>query len=210
MTPEAVPAAGHPTAAGRATAHPEHTAVADLAPPDSRAGEPARPEPASLPVTGPQPVPTTAPAESTASAVAPSSAAPDAQPTLSASLGRLRHRGDGTTELTVALHPAELGSVGITATVRDGLLTVTVACADRAAHDAVAAALPTLRHDLAAAGFTGVDVAFGDRGPQPDPQHNPEPGDPPHPAADHPADPAPPRPATPARPPADRGLDRWL
>lgn len=138
---------------------------------------------------------------------------PTAQPALGAALGRLRSRADGTHELSVALHPAELGQVGISATVRDGTLTVTVACADHAAREAVRAALPTLHDDLARAGFTGVDVAFSDRGGQPDSQPA-QPGDG-WPGRDARADGRDQHPAgldaTPRRRPVhDAALDRWL
>jgi len=161
----------------------------------------------SAPPTGPLAAPTVS---STADAAGAARAAA-AQPELGAALTRLRHKGNGTSELSVSLHPAELGSVGVTATVRDGLLTVTVACADRAAHDAVTAALPTLRNDLAAAGFTGIDVAVGDGGRHADPHRAPA-GSPFTPAdGDQPATDAPlRRPATHLRTSTDRGIDRWL
>jgi flagellar hook-length control protein FliK len=90
-----------------------------------------------------------------------SSALVDPQPALTDSLARLRSRGDGSHELSVQLHPAELGAVNVSATIRDGQLTVTVACADDAALAAVTAALPALHHQLSCAGFGGVDVHFG-------------------------------------------------
>ena len=68
---------------------------------------------------------------------------------------------NGTQQLTVQLHPAELGAVNVTATIDNGTLNVTVACADQAARAAVTAALPALHHQLSTAGFTGVDVSFG-------------------------------------------------
>jgi hypothetical protein len=93
---------------------------------------------------------------------APSGSAPvDPQPALTATLARLRSHGDGSHELSVQLHPAELGAVNVSATIRDGQLTVTVACADAAARAAVTAALPALHHQLSSAGFGGVDVHFG-------------------------------------------------
>jgi hypothetical protein len=108
---------------------------------------------APLPATSaPAPAPPAAPAQQAAELT------PSTQPGLGVALGRLRARADGTHQLTVALHPAELGSVAVTATVRDGTLTVTVTCADRAAHDAVAAALPLLHRDLAGHGFTALTL----------------------------------------------------
>jgi flagellar hook-length control protein FliK len=116
------------------------------------------------PAVEPRPSAVDRPADASPAAVQ----VPLEQPVLGLALARLRNRGDGTHELTVSLHPAELGQVGVTATVRDGALTVTVACADHVAHDAVRAALPTLHHELQQAGFTGVDVALDHRGAQHD------------------------------------------
>ena len=105
---------------------------------------------------------TTAPATTTAAASAQTTVAvPDPQPALTSALSRLRVGADGTQQLSVQLHPAELGAVNVTATISGGTLNVTVACADQAARAAVTAALPTLHHQLSTAGFTGVDVSFG-------------------------------------------------
>ena len=137
---------------------------------------------------------------------------PPEQPVLGLELARLRNRGDGTHELTVSLHPAELGQVGVTATVRDGALTVTVACADHVAHDAVRAALPTLHHELQRAGFTGVDVALDHRGAQPDRRAaHPQPDLPDLPASakEH-AEAATDAARLRRRPSSDVALDRWL
>jgi flagellar hook-length control protein FliK len=130
----------------------------------------------------------------------------DVQQPLVASLARLRGK-DGTHELTVQLHPAELGAVNVNASIRDGALTVTVACADQSAHAAVAAALPHLQHELHSAGFTGVDVSLGQRSPNPNAAHT-------RPGPDLPGEPAP---DDHDQPPTDRrrsrsaaGLDRWL
>jgi flagellar hook-length control protein FliK len=159
------------------------------------------------------PQPTAGTAAPTAAAPAAPVQIPTAQPALGAALARLRHRSDGTSELCIALHPAELGSVGVTATVRDGMLTVTVACADPAAHNAVSAALPTLRQELAAAGFGSVDMSLRDSGSQPDPRsaphHGTDTGGGTADRSDH-ADHRPLRPLTTVRSTTDRGLDRWL
>jgi flagellar hook-length control protein FliK len=82
-----------------------------------------------------------------------------AQPNLVNTLAKLRAR-TGTHELEVQLHPAELGAVRVTASVQDGALTVTVACADGAARDAVTAALPHLHSELVHA-FNSLDVNVG-------------------------------------------------
>jgi hypothetical protein len=109
---------------------------------------------APAPTTTTNPANATAPAQTTV-------AVPDPQPALTAALGRLRVGADGTQQLSVQLHPADLGSVNVTATITGGTLSVTLACNDAAARAAVAAALPALHHQLGTAGFTGVDVQFG-------------------------------------------------
>ncbi|MCU1658454.1 MAG: hypothetical protein JWO57_3110 [Pseudonocardiales bacterium] len=143
----------------------------------------------------------------TAVAVAPRPV-PEAQPPLAASLARLRSR-DGTHELRVQLHPAELGAVNVSATIRNGALTVTVACADQRAQAAVTAALPNLHHDLQNAGFTGVDVSVGN--PPPEQRESPgqTPQAPPDPRHQH-GDIGQRDTAERRHAPSDAGLDRWL
>ncbi|HZY75128.1 MAG TPA: flagellar hook-length control protein FliK, partial [Jatrophihabitantaceae bacterium] len=116
----------------------------------------------SLP-SGASTVSTTANAATTNAAAAGNTtvSVPDPQPALSSALARLHVNANGTQQLTVQLHPAELGAVNVTATIDNGTLNVTVACADQAARAAVTAALPSLHHQLSTAGFTGVDVNFG-------------------------------------------------
>jgi flagellar hook-length control protein FliK len=78
-------------------------------------------------------------------------------------MSRLRVAPGGTTALSVALHPAEIGSVQITASLAHGTLNVTVACADQAARDAVSAALPALHQALnatAAQNSAAVNLGF--------------------------------------------------
>ncbi|MGH8959611.1 MAG: flagellar hook-length control protein FliK [Jatrophihabitantaceae bacterium] len=161
-----------------------------------------------------------APATAAPVAVAPTTPAPtqtpagsalvDQQPTLTASLARLRSLGDGSHELSVQLHPAELGAVNVSATIRDGQLTVTVACADTAARAAVTAALPVLHQQLSSAGFGGVDVQFG--GPSQDRGQAQQDQAPRQDRADLPREPAQPDPAprTPRRTTRDTALDRLL
>lgn len=87
------------------------------------------------------PIPTVAATQATATR-------PVTQPELTSTMNRLRLKGDGTHELSVQLHPLELGAVHVTAIIRDGEMTVTVACADESARQAVLAALPSLHHQL--------------------------------------------------------------
>jgi hypothetical protein len=51
-------------------------------------------------------------------------------------------------ELTVQLHPADLGAVRVVARISGDQLDVTVLCADHATQQAVAAAVPALREQL--------------------------------------------------------------
>jgi hypothetical protein len=135
--------------------------VAGPAPQPSHASAAAAPVAA---VTPPIPTPAVAPAAPAAApAPAPAQVAlPDTQQPLVSSLARLRSH-NGTHELTVALHPVDLGTVHVTATIRNDELTVTVTCADATARAAVTAALPALRHDLHTAGFSGLDVSLGNQ-----------------------------------------------
>jgi flagellar hook-length control protein FliK len=88
-----------------------------------------------------------------------------AQPDLSAAFATLRNAPNGSVALTVALHPADLGAVQIHATLHDGTLNVTVACADDASRRAVTAALPELHAQLGNSAH--VDVQLGDSSPSP-------------------------------------------
>jgi flagellar hook-length control protein FliK len=88
--------------------------------------------------------PVAAPAEPRAPATPPV-----AQPALESALTRLRTRPSGTHELTVQLHPADLGAVRVVAILSGDRLDVTVLCADHSAQQAVAAAVPALHDKLA-------------------------------------------------------------
>lgn len=83
-----------------------------------------------------------------------------AQPDLAGTLARLRVAGDGTYQMRVTVHPAELGGVNVIATVHHGVLTVSLT-PDPTAHQAISQALPQLRAHLADQGFVGVDVGLG-------------------------------------------------
>lgn len=93
-------------------------------------------------------------------APAPPPPVPMAQPELAGTLARLRSAADGTYQLRVSVHPAELGGVNVTATVQHGVLSV-VLSPDPTAHHAISQALPQLRAHLADQGFVGVDVGLG-------------------------------------------------
>jgi flagellar hook-length control protein FliK len=83
---------------------------------------------------------------------------PVEQPQLTEALIHLRARGNGSHELTVMLHPAELGAVHVRASLHDGALSVTVACADDSARQAVTAALPDLHRALGDLGTVGLEL----------------------------------------------------
>jgi hypothetical protein len=85
---------------------------------------------------------------------------PLSQPDLAGTLAQLRAATDGTYQMRVAVHPAELGGVNVTAIVHHGMLTVTLS-PDQTAHHAISQALPQLRAHLADQGFVGVDVGLG-------------------------------------------------
>ncbi|MGH3444476.1 MAG: flagellar hook-length control protein FliK, partial [Nocardioidaceae bacterium] len=68
-------------------------------------------------------------------------------------VNRLISRGDGTHRITLRLHPADLGEVRVTVTVRADKVDVTLA-AGQAARHALAAGSAQLRGLLADAGHT--------------------------------------------------------
>jgi flagellar hook-length control protein FliK len=109
--------------------------------------------------------PTVAPAAPTTSAPAsPASPLPTpaqtAEPIVTA-LAPLRSRPDGVHQISVALHPAELGVVHVVARLVNGSLQVDLTGVSDAARSALRDALPDLRADLLQAGFTGVGVDVG-------------------------------------------------
>jgi flagellar hook-length control protein FliK len=182
--PVALAPATHGTGAADTTATTSYAAVAPLVAPAiaTHAGSPiARAttdtdaptkaaDTTAAPVTGLAGGPTAPTTFAPSAAALPTPAAelrsfPEIQQPLVASLARLRSHA-GTHALTVHLHPADLGAVSVNATIRDGALMVSVACADQDAHSAVLAALPNLHQELKNAGFSGVDVSLGNQ-PQP-------------------------------------------
>jgi flagellar hook-length control protein FliK len=129
--PERRPSAGRQPSAAPPAGEVGHPAAQAAETAAAAAPPPAHPAPASA-VSAPSPV-----------AAAPS---PAAQPALETALTRVRARGTGTHEVTVQLHPADLGAVRVVARLSGDQLDVTVLCADHAAQQAVAAAVPAL-HD---------------------------------------------------------------
>jgi flagellar hook-length control protein FliK len=170
----------------------------------------AAPMPASAtPPPAPVHVPPAPQPAAGAPAPPPAPGTPTAQPQLTAALGHLRPQVDGSYQLIVQLHPADLGSVQVQAHVDQGTLTVTVACADHAARQAVQAALPQLNAQLHSAGFGALDVNIG--GGQTQYRHPAEAGSPNQGGGDPRPDARPEPPAHVTRRPApDLALDRWL
>ena len=121
-----------------------------------------------------------------------------------AALVPIRGGKSGEHQLTVQLHPAELGPVSIVARFENGELSVTLASGSDAAREALQSAMPQLRNDLQQAGFAGVALALdaggdpGRAGRQPAfqpaglPTPQPDPTVPKQPAGRHP-DPQPTR-----------------
>jgi flagellar hook-length control protein FliK len=147
----------------------------------------------------------------------------------------LRTAGDGNHQLTIALHPAELGPVNVHVRILGDSMTIQLASSSADAHDALREALPQLRQELQAAGLHNVDLhavempavekhtvdlsldlggSTGGSGAQAEPRadqgHRPGRHDGP-PADGPPVDrPAVTVPADRLVRPTDSGLDRWL
>jgi flagellar hook-length control protein FliK len=130
----------------------------------------------------------------------------------------LRAGGDGSHQLIVALHPAELGPVNVHVRIVGDLMTIQLASTSETAHDALRDALPQLRSELQSAGLSSaslsLDLTSGDSaGTFANPRSGA--GEPDRPAAAPATDPAPAAPRhrtsggrTTTHPSA--GLDRWL
>jgi flagellar hook-length control protein FliK len=107
------------------------------------------------------PQPTT-PVAAAEAPTAPYAATEPARPELPIVSALTKLRGhDGEHELTIQLHPAELGAVSLRATVHEGAISVSLHCAEPAAQAAVTASLSNLHNELQSGGFTGVNVSVG-------------------------------------------------
>ncbi|MDP9394576.1 MAG: flagellar hook-length control protein FliK, partial [Actinomycetota bacterium] len=117
-------------------------------------------------------VPVATPAAATSPASAPAAAAPATSggpPTpvssqLVARIAPLRESADGIHRLTMHLHPADLGPVQVVAEMRSGVLSLQLAGSNDLAREALRAALPDLRRELAEAGVLSgsLDVRSDD------------------------------------------------
>ncbi|OIQ82610.1 flagellar hook-length control protein [mine drainage metagenome] len=78
----------------------------------------------------------------------------------------LRHQPDGTHQITVVLHPAELGQVQVMVELRNGTVQLQLSGAHEAARAVLYDALPQLRRELTDAGLTvgSADVMSQDFG----------------------------------------------
>ncbi|HEV2886342.1 MAG TPA: flagellar hook-length control protein FliK, partial [Jatrophihabitans sp.] len=72
----------------------------------------------------------------------------------------LRARGDGSHQLIVALHPAELGPVNVHVRIEGDLMTIQLASTSETAHDTLRDALPQLRSELQAAGLSTASLSL--------------------------------------------------
>lgn len=72
----------------------------------------------------------------------------------------LRTAGNGSHQLTIALHPAELGPVNLHVRIVGDSMAIQLASTSEGAHDALHAALPQLRQELQAAGLGNVDLSL--------------------------------------------------
>jgi flagellar hook-length control protein FliK len=139
----------------------------------------------------------------------------------------LRARGDGSHQLIVALHPAELGPVNVHVRISGDAMTISLASTSETAHETLRDALPQLRAELQSAGLNSaslsLDLTSGGAGAFADPrQSDPRQSDP-RQSGDQGrtanAGPAAYQSLFPVRPrgsgvrvgaPSSSGLDRWL
>jgi flagellar hook-length control protein FliK len=72
----------------------------------------------------------------------------------------LRARGDGSHQLIVALHPAELGPVNVHVRIAGDAMTISLASSSDVAHDTLRDALPQLRAELQSAGLGAASLSL--------------------------------------------------
>ncbi len=227
-------------------AEPATTEPATTEPVPAAGGAPAVAAP--IPAAGLDPAATIAPVGTSAvqpapvgvTAGQPVSAGRDSQPVhqhpaadqpvasqVAAPVLALRARGDGSHQLIVALHPAELGPVNVHVRISGDAMTISLASTSETAHETLRDALPQLRAELQSAGLNSaslsLDLTSGGAGAfadprqsdprQPDPRQSGDPGRAANagPAADQSPFPVRPR-GSGARvgAPSSSGLDRWL
>jgi flagellar hook-length control protein FliK len=126
----------------------------------------------------------------------------------------LRASGDGIHQLTIALHPADLGPVNVHVRLVGDAMTIQLASTTEGARSALHEALPQLRQELQNAGMSSVDLSLdlnsqSSAGSQREHWSDQSPGQQAARAAPEPVRPAQPSSGTrPARQLTE--LDRWL
>lgn len=144
---------------GAAAEAPRPTAAAVAEPATAAASSYVAVEPAAIeatPLGGPGPASIAGPAVPTGQASA-GAVTSQVFPTVPA----LVSRGEGTHSITLRLHPADLGEVHVTVSVRDGAVQVTLA-AGREAQEALRAGSGELRSLLDLAGASGGQLVVRD------------------------------------------------
>jgi hypothetical protein len=209
-------AVGEPAEVATTPAGSGFGAVLDASTGTAAAGIPAAQQgPAAHPVSAGQPV--TASRSSEPMHQHPAAELPPASQVAGPVLA-LRARGDGSHQLIVALHPAELGPINVHVRIEGDVMTIQLASTSEAAHDTLRDALPQLRSELQSAGVQSaslsLDLTSGGSGSFGDPRHAG--GAPARPASGSTAAeniPVPPRHRTSGGrigTPSSSGLDRWL
>lgn len=78
---------------------------------------------------------------------------------VSAPLLGLRAAGDGAHQLTISLHPEELGPVNLRVRILDGAMTIQLASGNDLTRESIQAALPQLHAELRSAGLSPASVS---------------------------------------------------
>jgi len=110
--------------------------------------------------------PTTARTEAASSVVSTASQRPQVAAQIAPFVTALRHEPNGTHQITVLLHPADLGQVQIVVELRDGTVNLQMSGSHDAARDVLNSAMPQLRRELTDSGLLvgRTDVLSQDSG----------------------------------------------
>lgn len=142
------------------------SAKAEIVQPKGPAAEQATPAATPNMVTAPTTPPTATAANfETALSEAQSMAQPEAPvwKQLATALKPVRLLSDGSQRLSVELHPAELGSVHLEVSLKDGVLSIRAVAEHVLGRDALQSSLPDLRGELTKAGVQLGNVDVGDK-----------------------------------------------
>jgi flagellar hook-length control protein FliK len=139
-------------------------------------------------------------------------AAPQVSHQLAAPVLSLRTAGNGSHQLTIALHPAELGPVNVHVRILGDSMSIQLASTSEGAHDALREALPQLRQELQAAGLPSVDLSLDLGGAPSGGQHAQTGAEQQAPSyrANQPVEQPIRAPRRPTATTTESGLDRWL